>query len=99
MIPPIWRMEGETMSDDKEEVDDSSYEFDRMLRHAGACLESDMQHLRASLVSAADRMADVADMLEKNRDYYTDAVAFLRISARRYRKIAEGQRRKEHRES
>ena len=71
---------------DADEAEKASFDLERMARHAQAIAESDLEFLRSSLGQAADRMADIADALEKDRHY--DPVGFLRASARRYWRVA-----------
>lgn len=61
---------------------------ERSLRHMQATHASDIQHLRDTLKSAADRFDDIAALLEKDRSY--DPVHFMRASAIRCRLAADG---------
>src|ERR1700730_13687774 len=63
-----------------------AYEAETRLRHHLAIRASDEAELRLNLQSAADRFDDIADQLERDRSY--DPVAFMRASARRYRRAA-----------
>jgi hypothetical protein len=62
------------------------HDLERMVRHQHAIAASDFQHLKDCLRSAADRFADVADLMEKDPNYRP--VGFLRTSAERYRREA-----------
>lgn len=61
--------------------------MERQLRHMLAAQRSDYLHLKECLLQAAQRFADLADTIEKDRSY--DPVSFMRASAERYRAEAE----------
>lgn len=62
--------------------------FEKMLRHQQAIQRSDFDHLRECLKQAAERFADIADLMEKDPNYRP--IEFLRASAERYRAEAGG---------
>ena len=69
------------------EIEDHTVNLERSLRHMQAAHASDFEHLKLLLRDAAQRCADVADLLEKDRSY--DPVGFLRASAKRYKREAD----------
>jgi hypothetical protein len=50
-------------------------------------MENEVERLKLQLREAAQRFLDVADILEKEKDY--NAVGFLRASGKRYMQEAE----------
>lgn len=67
-----------------ENFDDIQFRLDTEIRRKRAAFKSDMDHLRDTLHSAADRFSDVADLLEKPDPDIRHLAAFLRRSAERY---------------
>lgn len=65
----------------------SSVEFEKHLRHQQAAAHSDYLHLKNCLREAAQRFADLADIIEKDPAY--DAVGFMRASAERFKAEAD----------
>ena len=58
-----------------------SIAMERTLRHMQAAAQSDYDHLKRCLLEAASRFSDLADIIEKDRNY--DPVSFMRASAAR----------------
>jgi hypothetical protein len=75
------------MGEDTKPPEQALFELERQIRHQQAIRASDVKNLIDSLRNAADRFADLADLIEKDRSY--DPVNFMRASAERYRRIAE----------
>ncbi len=71
---------------DKDEILKLSIESDAHFRRQMAVHASDVDALRAGLLSAAGRFEDIADIIAEKRDY--DPVPFMRESAKRYRILA-----------
>lgn len=61
--------------------------MEKQVRHMQAAAHSDYLHLKQQLLSAAERFADLAAIIERDRSY--DPVSFLRASAERYKAEAE----------
>lgn len=61
--------------------------LERTIRHRQAVAQSDHEHIRGCLLEAARRFADLADIIEKDRNY--DPVSFMRASAARFKLEAE----------
>jgi len=60
-----------------------SFDIDTEIRRQRAIQASDVQFLRESLLAAAERFSDLADLIEKADGY--NPVSFMRASAARYR--------------
>lgn len=78
----------ERTQDLKQKLDQAAAESSRQLRHLQAVAASDVQFMRQSLLDAAQRFSDMADILR--REGRPEHVGFLLASAQRYRLAAEG---------
>lgn len=60
----------------------SDPDIERLLRHQQAVISSDFNHLKQCLNEAANRFADIAELMGSDVNYRP--IEFLRASAKRY---------------